>query len=74
MFEMIKNSAVLFVQGRLFHNPLSVLLLNLVGISVSLALCLGLTLSGIPFWIAAIAGAFIGGCLQPWLFRNLRYR
>jgi hypothetical protein len=26
------------------------------------------------FWQAAIVAGFVGGVLQPYLFRNLRYR
>ena len=40
------------------------------------ALCFiaALRFGGLPHWAAAIVAGFLGGALQPYLFRNLRYR
>ena len=29
---------------------------------------------GAPLWLAALVAGLIGGALQPYLFKNLRYR
>ncbi len=73
MFEMVKNSAVLFFQGRLFQKPEEVYRQLAIGIGITLVVFLVLVnVAGLPL-AAAIAG-FLGGALQPYLFKDLKFR
>ncbi len=75
MFEMVKNSASLFLRGKLFAEPGKAYTQLAVGI-VFTALCFiaALHVAGLTHWAAAAVAGFIGGSVQPFLFRNLRYR
>lgn len=82
MFEMAINSMILFARGKLFKDLKSVLAKALVGIVITailfiaatyyLALGMGWTGDGHLYVSAGIA-AFIGGALQPYLFKDLKY-
>jgi hypothetical protein len=45
----------------------------LIGIVVTAVLLIGLAEAGAPLWLAALVAALIGGGLQPYLFKDLRY-
>lgn len=74
MWAMTQNSIVLFFRGKLFAEPGKVFQKVLIGIAVTALLLIALAKAGVPLWAAALAAALIGGGLQPYLFRNLRYR
>lgn len=75
MLEMVKNSIGLFMRGKLFADPGKAYLQLAIGVAVTVACFLSaLLVAGLPHWGAAIAAGFTGGTLQPYLFRNLRYR
>jgi len=71
---MAQNSIVLFFRGKLFAEPGKAFLKILIGIAVTALLLIAIAKAGAPLWMAALVAALIGGGLQPYLFRNLRYR
>jgi hypothetical protein len=74
MLEMAKNSIALFFQGKLFADPGKVYRQLAIGIGVTVVLLVGLAKIGLPIWAAAPIAASIGGLIQPYLFKDLRYR
>lgn len=74
MFEMFKSSIGLFFRGKLFAEPQKAyaqLALGIVAGAIVLVVARKLGFAAVPS--AVIAGA-VSGALQPYLFRNLRYR
>jgi hypothetical protein len=74
MWEMALASIKLFFAGKLFQHPLAVLRWNLLGVAITAAAAIGLRLAGAPLPLAAGLAAFAGGVLQPFLFKDLKYR
>lgn len=73
MLDMVKTSIILFFQGKLFKNPNEVYRQLAIGVGVALVIFLALAkLTGMP--IAAMVAGFIGGALQPYLFKDLKFR
>ena len=73
MFEMAKNSITLFLQGRLFKDINAVMRQALIGIVITAAIVIGMSFAGLPLWLAAALGGFVGGVAQPILFKDLKY-
>lgn len=74
MWTMVKSAVLLFFRGQLFAEPRKAFALIIGNIIFTAILCLGLIMAGTPLWIAALAAGFIGGGLQPILFKNIRFR
>ena len=74
MLDMFMNSATLFIQGRLFQDTKAVLKMALVGILITTVLCIALSKSGLGMWASVGIAAFIGGVIQPYLFKDLKYK
>ncbi|GGI25973.1 MULTISPECIES: hypothetical protein [Bradyrhizobium] len=74
MWAMTQNSILLFFRGKLFADPAKAYRQIAIGVAVTAMLLIILTLVGAPIWAASALAAAIGGGLQPYLFRNLRYR
>ena len=75
MFEMVKNSIGLFMRGKLFAEPGKAYTQLMLGIGFTvLCFIAALRFGGVSHWLAAVIAGFLGGTLQPYLFRNLRYR
>ncbi len=74
MVDMFWNSVLLFFRGRLFQDPRKVMLLAGVGIGFTALAVILLTKIGLPIWLTVTAAGFLGGVLQPRLFRDLKYR
>ncbi len=74
MWDMAIASIGLFFRGKLFANVAQVYLQLAIGVVATAALLFVLTEAGIPVWIAALIAGFGGGVLQPYLFKDLRYR
>lgn len=73
MFEMVKSSAILFFQGKLFQDQN--LALRQLGIGIGVTVFVFLIVAALSN--VALAGAvagFIGGAAQPYLFKDLKYR
>jgi len=73
MFELAKTSALLFLQGKLFKNNTDVMRQLAIGIALTIFIFLVLTKFAGLLIAAGIAG-FIGGAVQPYLFKDLKYR
>lgn len=82
MWEMAKNSMILFMQGRLFQNSAHVFRQVFFGTIITacilIVVALALTLADFGpqnyvIWIAAGVAGFLGGLLQPYLFKDLKY-
>jgi hypothetical protein len=73
MWQMALNSIVLFFRGKLFADPGKVVQKLLIGIVVTALLLIVVAKVGAPLWVAALVAALIGGALQPYLFKDLRY-
>jgi|GEM_PF-305781 len=82
MFQMAKNSMILFARGKLFKDLGSVIAKTLIGIIFTAILFVGAAYyfsAGMGWtddghlYVAAGVAAFIGGALQPYLFKDLKY-
>ena len=74
MWEMAKSSIVLFLQGKLFAEPAKVYRQTAIGAALTAALLVVLAVAGLPVAGAAAVAGLVGGALQPYLFKDLRYR
>jgi hypothetical protein len=74
MWDMFKGAAGGFLTGKLFSNPATAYGMLLLGIAITAGLFVGGWKAGLPLPAAAGAAAFLGGGLQPRLFKNLKYR
>ena len=75
MLDMAMSSIGLFLQGKLFADPGKAMTQVVLGILATLLMFLLATkLLGAPLWVAAAIAGFAGGALQPYLFKDLKYR
>jgi hypothetical protein len=74
MWAMASSSMSLFFKGKLFADPSKVYRQLAIGIAVTALLLVVLAKLGAPLWSAALVAGLIGGALQPYLFKDLRYR
>lgn len=74
MWAMVQNSILLFFRGKLFAEPGKAYRQIAIGVAITAILLVALAAMGAPAWIASSFAAAIGGGLQPYLFRNLRFR
>lgn len=74
MIDTAKNAIILLLQGRLFAEPSKVYRQLAIGIIVTAIILFVVASVGVPPWIAALGAGLLGGALQPYLFRDLRYR
>ena len=74
MWEMAKSSIILFFRGKLFADPAKVYRQTAIGAAVTVILLVILAMLGLPVIAAAAIAGLIGGALQPYLFKDLRYR
>ncbi|MEQ9587999.1 MAG: hypothetical protein RJS97_08595 [Parvibaculaceae bacterium] len=73
MLSMFFDSVLLFFKGKLFKDPMKVVIRGVIGVGVVIIICVGLTQIGLSFGLAAIIGGFIGSALQPLLFKDLQF-
>lgn len=73
MLDMFMNSATLFLKGKLFQDYKSVFIKILIGVIITTAICLILAKLGTGMWIAIAVASLVGGALQPYLFKDLKY-
>ena len=74
MFDMARNSMTLFFRGKLFADPRKAYRQLAIGILVAALLLVVLAKLGAPIILAALIAGLVGGALQPFLFKDLRYR
>jgi hypothetical protein len=74
MWEMAKSSITLFFRGKLFAEPAKVYRQTAIGAAMSAVLLVVLAMLGLPVIAAAVIAGLVGGALQPFLFKDLRYR
>lgn len=73
MWNMAMSSVTLFMQGKLFAEPGKVFRQTLIGMIASALVLVVLAKSGLSLPVAAAIAGIVGGALQPWLFKDLRY-
>jgi hypothetical protein len=74
MWTMATSALSLFLRGQLFANPSQAYTRLAAGITAVALLCIALTIAGIPVCAAAMIAGFIGGGLQTFLFKTVRFR
>jgi hypothetical protein len=74
MWEMAVTSIGLFLRGKLFANPAQVYRQIAIGVLATAVVLFVLAVAGVPVPLAALIAGFGGGMLQPYLFKDLRYR
>ncbi len=74
MWEMVVASVRLFFAGKLFQDPGAVARQSALGAAVAAVIALGLVWAGLPIPLAAGLAGVAGGALQPFLFKDLKYR
>lgn len=74
MLELVKNSIGLFFSGRLFAEPAKAYAQLAIGILFTAICLVAAQYAELPLWSSAAVAGFVGGSLQPYLFKNLRYR
>ncbi len=73
MFEMVKSSAILFFQGKLFQDQTAALRQLAIGIGLTVLVFLIVAkLANVV--LAGVVAGFVGGAAQPYLFKDLKYR
>lgn len=83
MWQIAKNSIVLFFRGRLFKDLGKALSWIFVGVVFTAAVLVAADFAvayldlplgnGLGLVVAAALAGFLGGMLQPYLFKNLKY-
>ena len=74
MLEMFMDSATLFMKGKLFQDYKSVFIKMLIGIISTAVIAIILAKLGSGMWVAIGVASLIGGALQPYLFKDLKYK
>jgi len=74
MWTMAASALSLFLRGQLFANPRKAYGLLAAGILFTALICMILTVAGTPLWAAAMIAGFLGGGLQPFLFKTVKFR
>ena len=74
MWSMATSSMNLFFRGKLFADPAKAYLQLALGIVATVILMVAAWGLGAPLWAAALFAGLLGGALQPYLFKDLRYR
>jgi len=74
MFDMLLSSITLFIQGKLFKDLGTLAIKLLIGIVVTVVICIGAVKFGLDIWMAIIIASVIGGAIQPYLFKDLKYQ
>jgi hypothetical protein len=72
VFQMFASSVQLFLRGKLFRDGRRVFSQWLKGFVITLAV---MVIAGLMFMplVGVILGSLIGGALQPYLFKDLKY-
>lgn len=71
--EMATNTLSMFLKGKLFKDMKQFLRQSAIGIVATALFMLVLGFAGVKPLIAAAVAGFVGGTLQPYLFKDLKY-
>jgi len=74
MWAMAQSSITLFFQGKLFAEPAKVFRQLAIGVLATVIVLVTLAKLGVPVWVAGLIAGMVGGVLQPYLFKDLRFR
>jgi len=74
MFDMLLSSITLFIQGKLFKDLGTLTIKLLIGIVVTVVICIAAVKFGLDVWMAILIASVIGGAIQPYLFKDLKYQ
>ena len=74
MLTMALSALSLFLRGQLFANPRNAYGRLAAGIIFTALICLILAVAGTPTWAAAMIAGFLGGGLQTYLFKTVKFR
>ena len=74
MWDMFKEAAIGFTTGKLFAKPSMAYGMLAAGVGITAALFIAAFKLGLPLYAAVALAAFVGGAIQPRLFKNLKYR
>jgi hypothetical protein len=74
MWEMTVTTTKAFFSGTLFADNGKAFRSMALGLAIASALFLLARALRLPAWGAAAGAGFLGGVLQPWLLRNVKYR
>ena len=74
MWSMFVSSLTLFFKGKLFREPRRVAQQSVIGAVIAAMLLVGLTLAGVPLLVALAIAAVVAGALQPYLFKDLKFK
>lgn len=67
------STVQMFVRGKLFKDMKQFARQSAIGIVITAAVVTGLSFAGLSPLGAAGVGGFLGGVLQPFLFKDLKY-
>jgi len=73
MLQMLVDSTRLFLQGRLFRDPWTVVRQWAIGTATTTGVLVMLFELGAPLWLAVCAATLGGGAIAPWLFKDVKY-
>ncbi|MDQ7051270.1 MAG: hypothetical protein Q9M92_17785 [Enterobacterales bacterium] len=74
MFDMLLNSITLFMKGKLFQDLGSLSIKLSIGIIVTAVICFAAFKLGLNIWFAIAIASIVGGAIQPYLFKDLKYK
>ena len=74
MLDMFLNSVSLFLRGKLFQEPGKVMRQTVIGMAGAILLLVIMVKAGLALWLAVVLTGLIAGAMQPWLFKDLKYR
>ena len=74
MLEMFMDSATLFMKGKLFQDYKSVFIKMLICMVITALIAIILVKLGSRMWVAIGVASLVGGALQPYLFKDLKYK
>ncbi len=73
MLDMALDLIRLFFRGKLFQDQRKAVVDIAIVAGVTATVLIGASFAGLPLWASGVLAGFVGGVLQPWLFRNLKY-
>ncbi len=73
MFESIGDAFTLLCRGKLVRNFGTVVMLAMAGNIIAAVLILAIFKAGLSLLVAIPLASFLAGCLQPYLFKDIKF-